>query len=93
MRPNLGRVGRDPGQLGQCSNSHRLLLMKASLRFALLVRYNPKVSLTKYSYLVAWGILIPCIISQVLILFQTDRIVFKNYINYLYSILYLQAIS
>ena len=31
MRPNLGRVGRDLGQLGQCPNSHRLLLLKASL--------------------------------------------------------------
>ena len=31
MRPNLGRVGRDHGQLGQCPNSRRLLVLKASL--------------------------------------------------------------
>ena len=31
MRPNLGGEGRDPGQLGQCPDSHRLLVLKASL--------------------------------------------------------------
>ena len=31
MCPNLGRVGRDPGQLGQCPIFHRLLVLKDSL--------------------------------------------------------------
>ena len=36
MRPNLGRVGRNPGQLGQCPNSHNLLVLKASLTLLIL---------------------------------------------------------
>ena len=31
MRPNLGGEGRDPRQLGQCSNFNRIWVLKASL--------------------------------------------------------------
>ena len=31
MRPSLGREGRDPEELGQCPNFHRIYFLKASL--------------------------------------------------------------
>ena len=31
MRPNLGREGRDPEELGQCPNFHQIHFFKASL--------------------------------------------------------------
>ena len=31
MRPNLGREGRDPPELGKCPNFHRIVFLKASL--------------------------------------------------------------
>ena len=44
MRPNLGREGRDPEELGQCPNFHRIYFLKASLSGPLLIMTFPHSS-------------------------------------------------
>ena len=49
MRPNLSRVGRDPSQLGQCSDFHRLLRLKAFLSTSIGLRKSVLKPQTKSS--------------------------------------------
>ena len=54
MRPNLGGEGRDPRQLGQCSNFNRIWVLKASLNnnylFCLYLFFCELKFIQKYTF-------------------------------------------